>query len=383
MDPRIPDDASDLSRRQLLKRAGFAGGALISLPAFLAACGSDGATSTAAATTATGESDAFTTLLAKTKSKQVIIATYGGDTEAARKEIFWDPFTKASGIKVIEADAGALGDQMLSGEIPTKWDAFHGSTSESRQSQLTGKKPLPKTPEAAWEDLIETKYQPYMWQSFYVGYFPAYITGTFKGDQPTTWADFFDVEKFPGKRSWPGAAYTSATREAALMADGVAPKDVYPLDIPRADKKIKSIWDHFVFYDQFPQVQSYLTSKTVAISFGPNAMWKQLRDKGVDVTTLDGATPVLEANGMNIMPDPPNLDAVQLLAVYCNDPERQAAFAKATNYGPPTKAAFSKLTDAEKKLLPNAPGRETVVMDTEYLGSVQDELAKDNKKLFS
>lgn len=42
---------------------------------------------------------------------------------------------------------------------------------------------------------------------------------------PTGWADFWDLEKFPGKRGLrKGAMYTL---EFALMADGVAPKEVY------------------------------------------------------------------------------------------------------------------------------------------------------------
>src|SRR3546814_1178814 len=42
---------------------------------------------------------------------------------------------------------------------------------------------------------------------------------------PTSWADFWDVKKFPGKRGMrKGARYNL---EFALMADGVAPGDVY------------------------------------------------------------------------------------------------------------------------------------------------------------
>ena len=42
---------------------------------------------------------------------------------------------------------------------------------------------------------------------------------------PAGWADFWDVKKFPGKRAMrKGARYNL---EFALMADGVAPKDVY------------------------------------------------------------------------------------------------------------------------------------------------------------
>ena len=59
-------------------------------------------------------------------------------------------------------------------------------------------------------------------------------------------ADFFDVEKFPGKRSlykWGAGMW-----EAALLADGVAPDKLYPLDLERAHDKIAAFKDNIVSY---------------------------------------------------------------------------------------------------------------------------------------
>ncbi|SDX04701.1 putative spermidine/putrescine transport system substrate-binding protein [Ruegeria halocynthiae] len=56
---------------------------------------------------------------------------------------------------------------------------------------------------------------------------------------PSNWAEFWDVENFPGAR----ALYNSAQSmlEIALMADGVAPADLYPLDVDRAFEKLEEI----------------------------------------------------------------------------------------------------------------------------------------------
>ena len=68
----------------------------------------------------------------------------------------------------------------------------------------------------------------------------AYNTKTFPaGRRPTTWADLFDTRKFPGKRTM--LDQPTANLEAALMADGVAPSDLYPLDVERALRKIDTI----------------------------------------------------------------------------------------------------------------------------------------------
>jgi len=64
------------------------------------------------------------------------------------------------------------------------------------------------------------------------------------GDAPKSWADFWDVKKFPGPRSlWRRCV---PMMEAALMADGVPadPAKIYPLDVNRAFKKLDEIKPH-------------------------------------------------------------------------------------------------------------------------------------------
>ena len=83
-----------------------------------------------------------------------------------------------------------------------------------------------------------------------LGYVPGVIEGTFSGTQPVTWADFFDTKKFPGKRAWPAEYFTGGTMEAALLADGVAPDEIYPIDYERATAKI-ACWVRRIKGDQF------------------------------------------------------------------------------------------------------------------------------------
>jgi len=385
-------DEDGLSRRKLLKLGGMGAGAL-ALPAILAACGGGGSSSSSGSTggsTAEGggesaENPELTKMLDAITSKQVIIGNYGGDTEEARKKVFWTPFEERTGVQVISADAGALAVPMLQGEIPTKWDAVHGSVQESYAAQLHGKKPLPKLPKICWEDLVEPKkMQPYMWQSFFLGYVGAYIEGTFSGTQPTTWADFFDTKKFPGKRAWPAEYFTGGTMEAALLADGVPPDEVYPFDYERATAKIASIFDDLVIYTEYAQSQSFLTSKTASMSYAPNGLFKELENKGISMQVMWDAPAILDTNGMNIMPEPPNLDAVEALAAFCNQPALQAEFAEITNYGPPTKEAFESMSTEQAEELPNAPGRKNKFYDNPiYNAEHQPETEEENVRLFS
>ncbi len=63
----------------------------------------------------------------------------------------------------------------------------------------------------------------------------AYRTDAFKGAVPSGWADFWDTAKFPGDRTLlGGGGGNSPELEFALMASGVAPDKVYPMDMARA-----------------------------------------------------------------------------------------------------------------------------------------------------
>ncbi|MGE4428060.1 MAG: extracellular solute-binding protein [Solirubrobacteraceae bacterium] len=375
----------DLSRRTLLKRAGIGAGALVAGSTLLTACGDDDtSTTTSTAAGGAGESPELKALLDKVTSKRVVWGNYGGTTEDARKQAFWDPFTERTGARIVPVDIpGNMGNDMLAGRVPAKWDAFHGSPPEALTALNDGKKPLPKIPEIAYADELDPEFQPYNFQSFYVAYVPATLPGTFSGEQPKTWADFFDTKKFPGKRSWPGKAYTPGTREAALLADGVNPDELYPLDIERAHAKIKSIMDDLLIYDQFPQAQSFLTSKSVSISYGPNGMWKGLENKNVDVEILWDMVPILQPNSGLVMPDAPDMDAIMALAAFCAQPENQAEFCRLTNYGPTSKAVFDVLSKEDAAKLPNAPGRTVAKPDIKWLADNEAALLDDNKKLFS
>lgn len=58
---------------------------------------------------------------------------------------------------------------------------------------------------------------------------------------PTSWADIWDLNAFPGRRILADIAQARPPIEIALLADGVAMKDLYPLDLDRAFAKLQAI----------------------------------------------------------------------------------------------------------------------------------------------
>jgi putative spermidine/putrescine transport system substrate-binding protein len=376
-----------LDRRAFLGRAGLGVGAL-ALPGLLAACGDDdsgGSSAGSGSTTATSaESSGIDKLLADVKSKQIVIAGFGGTTQDARSEIFIKPFAEKVGVRPLEPTVeGSLGDDMILGKAPAKWDMSHSSNWFIPYALKNGEKPLPKLdPAVPREDNVNQNEADYSVQTFITAYVAGHLPDTFGGNGPKSWADVFDTKKFPGKRIVPGPGFYEGVAEPALLADGVAPADLYPLDLERAQAKIASIWDDLVFYTEYPQMQTLLTSKSGAIAIGPNGLIQGLVNKGVDVTVAWGAVPILAPNCFIINPGAPNMDAAQAYAGWVTDPKRIAEFCKRTNYGPGFKAAFDELDEETKQNLPNAPGRTTVSYDSQYFIDNYDKLIAFNKKLF-
>jgi putative spermidine/putrescine transport system substrate-binding protein len=72
--------------------------------------------------------------------------------------------------------------------------------------------------------------------------FMAWRRDRFGDHPPRNWADFWNVQKFPGARSL--ALHPSEMLEIALLADGVEPARLYPLDVPRALRSLRKIIPH-------------------------------------------------------------------------------------------------------------------------------------------
>jgi putative spermidine/putrescine transport system substrate-binding protein len=204
-------------------------------------------------------------------------------------------------------------------------------------------------------------------------YVPFYKAGTFKGPQPSTISDFFDLQKFPGKRGiryWPNAII-----EMALVADGVAIKDVYKVmstraGIDRAFAKLDSIKDQVVFWDHGEEPQQLVKSGEVVMSIAFNgrvgaAILSQDEDF---ITVWDGQ--VLEESWVVLMNGAPNAEEAKKFLVHLSAPKQQAEQARYINYGPMRFSAFDIIRAGEpwfhngKNVMQHMPNRPEVMPRT-------------------
>jgi putative spermidine/putrescine transport system substrate-binding protein len=291
-------------------------------------------------------------------SGRIVWADFGGPTNKARYTSYFDDYTKQTGVDVIsEVEADAVTNTMLDGG-KGDYDAIHVGLDIVYRHQDNIAKLADDVPR---DTQLPADIRDYAFGTFMVGHAMGYLTATFPAGGPKTWADFWDTKKFPGKRAWPGSpgSYDSSC-EIALLADGVAPDKLYPLDLDRCSAKLDQLRGDMVFYTSYPEIQQLLTSGTAVMAAGPSGQYTALRNAGQDVTvSWDQA--IVAPNVITIPKTAPDLANINALAKLMNDPQRQAQFAKLTGYGPGNPDAFKSMDAATQEKIVNAPSHTTVV----------------------
>jgi len=182
------------------------------------------------------------------QAKELVLVNWGGDAIDAYAKAYGQPFEAETGIAVKMDGSGptegAVTAQAKSGKIT--WDLLDidpfTAITLGGQGYL---EPIDYTiadrnkvrPGFDWEYALST---------YFYSYVIAYDSEKYGDQAPTGMADFFDVEKFPGMRAM--YKWGSSSWEAALLADGVAKEDLYPLDIERAHKKIADFKEHVISF---------------------------------------------------------------------------------------------------------------------------------------
>jgi putative spermidine/putrescine transport system substrate-binding protein len=177
----------------------------------------------------------------------------------------------------------------------------------------------------------------------------AYRSDKTGGATPSGLADFFDVARFPGKRAvWkfaPGGIF-----EAALIADGVAPDKLYPLDVPRALEKLATIRDELIWWETGAQSQQLLTSGEATMGL----VWiGRAVDAGASAPVEISWTNWLTQAGWWVVPKGTKNKQLAMEAIKAfTSVESQVEFTKYLPYGPTNKGAVEK---ADSKFSGNLP----------------------------
>jgi len=294
-------------------------------------------------------------------SNQVIVRDGGGTWGAAQRKAFFAPFEKETGVKVVPAPSASqpqLRAAILSGKPGMDVaDVGGGNIGAWEQEGL-----LQKIDYSKWVDpSLKDKFEPFKAGDFRV---PSIIFAvqlaydeSVTGRPLNSWSDFWNTQSFPGKRSMEvGDGPGGAVYEICLLADGVKPADLYPLDMERALRKLTELRPHILkFWSSGAESVQLLVDKQISVTAAWNGRVDGAVEAGAKNVQSSWEQAVLQVDYWAIPRGANNVEAAQKFIDFACQPERQADFAKLITYAPTVPSAFSFIPEARQKLLATAP----------------------------
>ena len=213
----------------------------------------------------------------------------------------------------------------------------------------------------------------------------AYNDTLFPGQKPATMADFFDLEKFPGRR---GMRRTpNANLEFALVADGVAGNQVYEVlsseeGVARAFRKLDTIKDQVIWWEAGAQPPQMLADGEVVMSTAYNGRIFNAWALEKQPLTIVWDGQVLATGYQVIVAGTRKLELARQFVAFATTTRSLANLTKYISYGPLRKSSLA-LVDRHEETgiemephLPNAPQNMTnaVLEDPEWWADNQDEM---------
>ncbi|WGW11665.1 ABC transporter substrate-binding protein [Saxibacter everestensis] len=199
----------------------------------------------------------------------------------------------------------------------------------------------------------------------------AFRTDKFEGRKPEGWADFFDLDKFPGRRGLRNFP-SGAVLEIALTADGVAPEDLYPLDFDRAFAKLDTIKDNTVFWTSGAQSAQLIADGEVSMTQVWNGRVYNLQKEGAPIE-IQWNQHFIQADSL-VVPRGANVEYAMELAKFCLSAENNAKLTEAIPYGPTNQESLKFINKAMIDHLPTSYLDIGINFDNEWLNAHRAEV---------
>ncbi len=294
---------------------------------------------------------------AAAQSKDLVFVNWGGDAGPAYDAAYGKAFLEATGITVKQDGSGptegAITAQVESGK--PSWDVVDA---DPFSAEALGKKGMMEPIDYTVVD--KSKFRPgfgweYSASTYFYSYIIAYDATKFKDSPPKSMADFFDVEKFPGKRAM--YKWGAGMWEAALLADGVPADKLYPLDLKRAHDKIAAFKGNVVgYWGGGAESQSLLLNGdcSMAIIWSTRAKLIE-QDSGGDIGFVWNEGLIAPGAMAVVKNNPGGKDAAMQFIASSQDPAKQVVMFEMLAQGPANPAADALLPAADAKYNPVAP----------------------------
>ncbi len=289
--------------------------------------------------------------------RSITTVSWGGSYGRAINEGANIPFTEATGIVIdVEDYNGGLAQiraQVDIGEI--HWDVVDLEIADAVRGcdegllepiDITSLPPGPDGTPAEEDFVAESQTEcgvgNLYWSTVY-----AYNADNIPGDKPTTMADFFDLERFPGRRGM--RRVPQVNLEFALIADGVALDQVYAtLDTPdgldRAFAKLATIKDEVIWWEAGAQPPQMLADGEVVMTTAYNGRIfnAQVLENQPFVIVWDGQ--LLDVGQVGIVAGTPRLDEALQYVAFSTSAESMGRIGRRISYSPVRRSGMPLVT---------------------------------------
>ncbi|MHB0773861.1 ABC transporter substrate-binding protein [Bradyrhizobium sp. 1.29L] len=307
----------------------------------------------------------------------LVFAGWGGSLGDAEKELWLAPFTAETGISVQyinTPDMAKVKAQVTTGNV--EWDVI----------ELNGSMAWGGEREGLWEP-VDTKivdrarfniepppfFVPTYGYALGIAYDPS-RTKPPANDFPQLW----DVKNFPGRRAL--NSYANGTLELALLADGVPPNEVYPLDVERAFRALDRI-KPFVrkWFAASGEGTTLIQTNEADYTYTSQNRVKAAKDSGVSIDLSFGQN-VLKFGCFSVLKGTKRKEAAMRFLEFVTRNAQQAAIGTKLGFSPMTKGAERLVSDEAKRWFPNPDNPKSLVAQDKYWAEKDQVLEKRFKE---
>ncbi len=204
----------------------------------------------------------------------------------------------------------------------------------------------------------------------------AYRKDTFGENGPQSWPDFWDVEKFKGRRGLWRSPVT--TMEMALLADGVPLDQIYPLDVDRAFASLDKIKDHIdLWWTSGAQNTQTMQNGEVDLTSAWSTRAQTAINAGAPLELVWNGG-LYNIDGWTIAGNTDKPELAREFVKWCLDAQRQAAYTDVLACGPTNMKAYDYIDADLAKMLPTTPDHISglALLGADYWAENQDDLTE-------
>lgn len=291
---------------------------------------------------------------AQAQSQTLYVNSYGGVLQDSWVKAFFAPFTEKTGIQV--RPVPPVSYAKLRAQVQSKsfeWDMQNLGEVEFAEAEYDGLLEKIDTSIIVPNSLPAGMVRGNGVASYTLGTNLVYRKDKFPHGGPKSWADFWDVKKFPGNRCLFDRPFTCLAY--ALLADGVSADKIYPMDVDRAFRKMDEIKPHIkVWWTQGSQSQQLIRDGEVNMIGMWNARAIELIEQGVPLELVwNGAENY--SSVWCVAKGTPKAKIAWQYIEFATQPRQQAEFTKLLPYGPSNPNALPLIPEQRARQTPSWP----------------------------